>query len=133
MGVRRRSLTHPKGKAEMRNNVRKDEAEKRSSCKGKDARYWLAVNRHTATQCREPFPPWPTVSPTPEVLVGFNTKELLSYWKNFLVRAHSGMVREFVEKTLPKLARDGVAVFKRFANPEAPSSGTAWSYEGGEE
>lgn len=116
----------------MRNNVRKGGAQKRSSCKGKDARYWLAVNRHTVMQCREPYPSWPTASPRPEVLVGFKAKKDLSYWMRFLVRANSGMVRKFVEKTLPKLARDGIAVFKRFANPEAPSSGTEWTYEGGE-
>jgi len=94
-------------------------------------RYWLAYNRHKVTLCQEPCADWPTPIPTPEFLIGFSTKEDRSKWKHFLLKSQSEMIQEFFQKTLPKLARAGKVLFKRFTNPEMPSSGTVWSSEGG--
>lgn len=96
-----------------------------------ESRYWLTVNRYKVTQYCKACPPWPSVSPRPEVLIGFCSKQERSHWKNELLGSPPETFRWFIEKMLPKLAREGKVIFKTYDRPEAPSSGTEWIVEGG--
>ena len=99
-----------------------------------ERKYWVAVNRDSAAVSSIPWPSYPTVMPTPQLLIGWDTPEEQRKCQRFLLTGRLDKVRRFVDATLPKLAREGKAVLKRFNCPGKPTRGeTVWIYEGGEE
>lgn len=94
-------------------------------------KYWLAVNRDNVAATPIPLPAFPTVAPTPQMLIGFDTVEKQAKCQRFLLCGRLDKVQRFMNTTLPKLARKGKVVVKTFDYPQKPSrSGTHWSYGG---
>jgi hypothetical protein len=94
-------------------------------------KYWLAVNRDSVTASPVPLPAYPTVVPTPQMLVGFDTIAEQAKYQHFLLFGRLDSVKRFTGTTLPKLAREGKVVVKLFKYPQKPTrSGTCWSYDG---
>ena len=99
-----------------------------------ECKYWVAVNGGSAAACGCPLPVYPTVVPTPQALIGFDTQEEQLRCQRFLLAGRLDKVRRYVTVTLPKLAAEGKVLLKKFNCPEKPTRGqTVWSYEGGAE
>ena len=97
-------------------------------------KYWIAVNKCSVSSSALPLPAYPTVEPTPQLLIGFDNREEQLECQQFLLNGRLDKVHRFVGTTLPRLAREGKVVLKKLRFPEKPSYGqTRWSYEGGEE
>lgn len=94
-------------------------------------KYWVAVNKHSVSPSPMPLPVYPTVEPTPELLIGFNTREEQRKCQQLLLHGRLDKVQRFIRKTLPRLAAEGKVLVKWFRNPEKPSEGTEWMVEGG--
>lgn len=105
-------------------NTRNDDNDLNSDL---ECRYWLAVNGASVAACSMPLPAYPTVSPTPQVLIGFPTREEQLKCQRFLLTGRQDKVRRFVTCTLPKLAGEGKVIVKRLRYPEPPTYGpTLW-------
>lgn len=92
-------------------------------------KYWVAINGDGAAACGFPLPVFPTVVPTPQQLIGFDTLEEQLHCQRFLLTGRLEKVRRYVNSTLPRLARKGKVVLKKFQFPEKPTRGpTSWSY-----
>jgi hypothetical protein len=89
--------------------------------------WWLAVNRSSVAACPLSAPPTVKVSPTPEWLIGFPTREEQLTVRKFFLKAPMPEVTRFMnEKLLPRV-RSGEVAYLRPDNPEPPTQGgTAW-------
>lgn len=85
--------------------------------------HWLAINGPTAARCSFEFNGTPTVSPTPEMLIGFPTGAEAINAQHLCLKAPIEQVKEQMQvwRNSPDVK---IVVFK---NPEPPTSGsTSW-------
>jgi len=93
-------------------------------------KYWIAVNKGSVSSSALPLPAYPTVEPTPQLLIGFDTREEQLKCQQFLLNGRLDKVRRFASTTLPRLAREGKVSVKAFRHPDKLSEDTIWLVEG---
>jgi len=94
-------------------------------------KYWLAVNRKSVSASPIALPLFPSVNPTPQLLIGFDTRKEQNTCQSLLLNGRSDKVERYVGTILPRLARDGKLVVKRFSHADTPRDTTTWGNDGG--
>jgi len=92
----------------------------------KDSWWWLAVNGASCAASSAPLPSNIIVSPTPEQLLGFRTREDQVAAQKLLLTAPMEDVNRFMETFATKV-KSGEVAYVRPEAPEPPTDGpTAW-------
>jgi hypothetical protein len=90
-----------------------------------DCRYWIAINGPSCARTSVPMR-HPTVSPTPEQLVGFPSELEARAAQRLCLEEPMPIVRRFFENLEPHV-RSGVVKIIQPAHPEPPTTGpTFW-------
>lgn len=88
--------------------------------------YWIAVNGASAAASPLPLGDNPTVSPTPEQLIGFTTQQEQLAVQKKLLTAPIEEVTAYMTQTLRAKCAKGEIRYIRPANPEPPTELTMW-------
>jgi len=92
-----------------------------------DYKYWIAVNGASVAASSIPLPGTVTVCPTPELLVGFNSRDEQLRIQRFLLSAPIEDANECVTNLLGR-AKAGEVVVITPPNPEPPTRDqTVWT------
>jgi hypothetical protein len=87
--------------------------------------WWLAINGSSCAACFMATPAM-TVSPTPELLVGFSTRDEQLRTQKFLLTAPIDDVTRFLTTTLKSKADNNEVALIRPALPKPPCEQTTW-------
>ena len=88
--------------------------------------WWIAVNRSSVAACPFATINTPTVSPTPEQLIGFRTQSEQLEAQKLMLNATIEDVNRYVAGELSEAVRAGRVSYHRPRNPELPGEQTAW-------
>lgn len=89
--------------------------------------YWLAINGASCAASGVPLPPTVRVTPTPEQLIGFRSREEHLATKKFLMTASIADVERFMREEMSRRVKNGEVAYIRPASPEPPTRGiTMW-------
>lgn len=93
-------------------------------------KYWVVVNGDLVMACPMPYPEFPAVSPTPEMLIGFDSRKEQMDCQCRLLRGTAETVRGIKTIELPMREREGEVVLKKFPNPQRATRGyVTWNYQ----
>ena len=89
--------------------------------------YWLAINGASCAASGFPIPRSIRVRPTPEQLIGFQSRDEQLAVQRFLLTAPITEIDRFMREKMPRKIKSGEAVYIRPDNPEPPTKGaTIW-------
>lgn len=89
--------------------------------------WWIAINGSSCAASSFPLPATLEVSPTPEQLLGFGTREEQLSAQDLLLTAPMSKVRRFLNRTIRERVNKGEVVVVQPRNPEPPTQGpTLW-------
>jgi hypothetical protein len=95
--------------------------------------FWLAINGASCASSAIPMPITVKVSPTPERLIGYTTREKQLKAQKFFLEAPIKDIAKYMRKTFPKEVSDGMVMSIIPKAPEPPTKGqTFWGYGKGE-
>lgn len=106
----------------------KSEKHDRLSCDEK--MHWLAINGLRVSLGPEPMRPWPSVHPTPGLLIGFYSKEERDRFRFALgCLSDANELLRFLRQFLPDRVRKGGLLVRAFEHPEVPTGFDVWTCE----
>jgi hypothetical protein len=96
------------------------------NCEKTAWKWWVSVNRHSVAASPIALPAYPTVMPTPQLLIGFDTQEEQVKCFRFLLHGRPDRVQRYTNKVLLRLSKEGKVLFKVFRHAEKPCGETIW-------
>lgn len=90
--------------------------------------FWLAINGPTAAASSIPMPCTVRVSPVPEQMIGFRSREEQLAVQKFLLTAPMSEVENFMKEEMPRKLQSGEVIGIKMKNPEPYTTGqTHWA------
>jgi hypothetical protein len=89
--------------------------------------YWLAINGPSVAASSIPMPRTVRVSPVPEQMIGFRSRDEQLAIQKFLLTAPMSQVEKFMKKEMPRKLKNGEVIGIKMKNPEPFTTGeTMW-------
>jgi hypothetical protein len=106
------------------------ESDEHDRVSGGEKMHWLAINGLRFSVLSEPMRPWPSVHPTPNLIIGFYSEEVRDRFSLALrCLSDAKELSCFLRKVLPKGVREGLFLVKECEHPEEAVGFDVWVNE----